>query len=87
MFNSIHWKKSDPACAEKRVNGITLQTVETYKYLGVILTSKYVTNLFRSHFTSIVEKAKVKAAIIRRHGFHEDGLRLKTAIKLYNLVI
>ena len=70
-----------------KLNGIILQTVETYKYLGVTLTSKYVTNLFQSHFTSILENAEVKAAIIRRHGFHEDRLRLKTAFKLYKLVI
>ena len=29
----------------------------------------------------------IRAAVISRHGFHEDGLRLSTAIKLYKLVI
>ena len=64
-----------------------LEIVDSHKYLGVTITSKYVTNLFRAHLSTILEKARVKAAIIRRHGFHEDGLRISTAIKLYKLVI
>ena len=36
---------------------------------------------------SKLERANIKAAIIRRHGFHEDGLRLHTAVRLYKLVI
>ena len=70
-----------------KLNGVQLDIVESYKYLGITLTSKYVTNLFRQHFTSIIDRAKTKAAIIRRHGFHEDGLRFKTVIKQCKLVI
>ena len=69
------------------LNGKVLDIVDSHKYLGVILSSKYVTNLFRSHYTSILERARVKVALIKRHGFHEDGLRLKTAINMYKLVI
>ena len=72
---------------EFKLYGDTLEIVESYKYLGVTLTSKYVNNLFRAHFSTIIERAKVKAGIIRRHGFHEDGLRLKTAVKMYKLII
>ena len=64
-----------------------LEIVDTHKYLGITLTSKYVTNLYRKHFEYITEKARTKSAIISRHGFHEDGLRWQTAIKLYKLVI
>ena len=67
--------------------GKALEIVNSHKYLGVILSSKYVTNLFRSHFTSILERARIKVALIRRHGFHDDGLRLKTAINMYKLII
>ena len=69
------------------LNNEILKTVNVYKYLGITLSSKYITNLFRQHYTSISEKANIKASIISRHGFHEDGLRLNTAIKLYKLVI
>ena len=66
---------------------VKLEIVKTYKYLGIILSSKYITNLFRQHYTKIIERARIKSAIIRRHGFHVDGLRLNTAIRLYKLVI
>ena len=64
-----------------------LEIVDRYKYLGVTLTSRYVTNLFRTHFARILDKARAKAAAIRRHGYHEDGLGLKAAIRLYRLVV
>ena len=70
-----------------KLNDRILELVESYKYLGVTLMSKYVSNLFRIHFHEILERARTKVAIIKRHGFHEDGLRLQTAIKLYKLQI
>ena len=69
------------------LNNVKLEIVETYKYLGVVLSSKYITNLFRQHYAKITEKARIKSAILKRHGFHENGLRLSTAIRLYKLVI
>ena len=70
-----------------RLYGDTLEIVDSYKYLGTTLTSTYVTNLFRTHFSDIVERSKLKASVIRGHGFHEDGLRISTAIRLYKLII
>ena len=64
-----------------------LEIVDCYKYLGVTITSKYLTNLFRTHFSEVVDRAKINAVIISKHGFHEDGLRISTAIKLYKLLI
>ena len=69
------------------LSGKALQIVDSHKYLGVTLRSKYVTNLFRSHFSSILEKATVKLALIGRYGFHEDDLRLNTVINMYKLII
>ena len=69
------------------LNGDRLKIVDCYKYLGVNLTSKYVTNLFRTHFSDVIGRTKIKAAIISKQGFHEDGLRISTAIKLYKLMI
>ena len=69
------------------LNREVLKIAWTYKYLGILLSSKYVTNLFRQHYADIVERANIKASIIRRHGFHEDGFSLYTAIRLYKIVI
>jgi len=76
-----------PCNVEFTLSGKKIKIVDSKRYLGIILTSKYVTNLFRTHFSTILKRARVKAAIIRRHGFHEDGLRISTAIKLYKLLI
>ena len=54
------------------LNNVKLEIVETYKYLGVVLSSKYITNLFRQHYAKITEKARIKSAILKRHGFHEN---------------
>ena len=64
-----------------------LEIVTSYTYSGISLSSKYITNLFRQHFAKIIERARPKATVIRRHGFHDDGLRLYTAIKMYKLII
>ena len=69
------------------LNGDKLKIVDCYKYLRVTITSKYITNLFRTHFSIVIDGAKIKTVIISKQGFHEDGLRISTAIKLYKLLI
>ena len=64
-----------------------LEIVSTYRYLGVKLTSKYVTNLFKDHFQHILERAKTRAAAIRGLGFSKNGFRVKSSVKLYKLQI
>ena len=64
-----------------------LKIVDTHKYLGVTFTSKYITNLFKVHFSLLLEKARIRVSTIRRYGFHKDGLRLATAIRLYKLYV
>ena len=64
-----------------------LKIVQSYKYLGVTITAKRITNLFKTHFSLMLEKASTRAATIRRHGFHKDGLRLATAVRLYKLLV
>ena len=68
-------------------NNDILEVVTSYKYLGVTLSSKYITNFFKNHFSSILERARSRAALISRYGFHQDGLRLESAIRLYKLVV
>ena len=64
-----------------------LKEVQTHVYLGITITSRYVTNLFKEHFNLIMEKAKTVAASIRNYGFSMDGFRIKTSTKLYKLLV
>ena len=64
-----------------------LDIVSTHRYLGVTLSSRYVTNLFKDHFQSILQRARTKAAAIRGLGFSKNGLRIKSSIKLYKLQV
>ena len=69
------------------LNEEVLDVVTTYKYLGVTLTTNYVTNLFKNHFQSILKRAKIRAAAIRCLGFSKNGFRVKTSIRLYKLLV
>ena len=69
------------------LDNTTLGIVSTYKYLGIVITSKYVTNLFKSHFEYILNKAKTKAAAIRAFGFSKNGFRVKSSVRLYKLLV
>ena len=69
------------------LDNTTLKIVSTYRYPGVILTSKYVTNLFKAHFQFILQKAKTKAAAIRCFVFGKSGFRIKSSVKLYKLQV
>ena len=64
-----------------------LKIVSKYKYLGVVITSKYVTNLFKDHFDYILKKAKIRAAAIRGFGFSKNGFRVKSSVRLYKLLV
>ena len=57
-----------------------LQIVDNYKYLGVTFSSKHITNLFKVHFRTMLEKANLRVSKIRRFGFRENGLRLTSAV-------
>ena len=64
-----------------------LRIVSTFRYLGVMLTSNYITNLFKEHFQTALEKARSRASAIRGFGFSKNGLRVKSAVKLYKLQV
>ena len=66
---------------------ILLEIVSTYRYLGVKLSSNYVTNLFKDHFQSVLVRAKTRAATIRRLGFSKNGFRIKSSVTLYKLQV
>ena len=65
----------------------TLDIVQTYKYLGVILTSRYVTNIFKAQLQHILQRAKTKAAATRCRVFGTPGFRIKSTVKLYKLQV
>ena len=67
--------------------GNILEIVDSYRYLGITLTSNRITNLFKTHFNLLMDKAKSRASTIRRYGFHLGGLRLASAIRLYKLFV
>ena len=69
------------------MDGTVLDFVSTYKYLGVSLTSKYVTSLFKDHFQTILVKAKNRAAAIKGLGFSKNGFRVETLLRLYKLQV
>ena len=69
------------------LDNVELEIVSKYKYLGVVITSNYVTNLFKDHFDYIIEKARVRAAAIRGLGFSKNGFKVKSSVMLYKLLV
>ena len=68
--------------------GEELEIVETYKYLGILLSSVSPQNtLFREHFARIMEKAQRRIECIKHFGYHKDGLRPQTAIRMYKILV
>ena len=58
-----------------------------YKHLGVTFSTKRLTSLYSEHFSNTIEKAERRLQCIKHYGFHRDGLRPGTAIKMYKLLI
>ena len=58
-----------------------------YKYLGIKISNKNQTNLYIEHFKNTIETAEKRFHRIFHNGFHRDGLRPETAIKLYKLMV
>ena len=54
-----------------KLNNVILKIVERYKYLGVTLESKRISNLFKTHFSLALEKARTGVATIRSLGSRE----------------
>ena len=64
-----------------------IKVVKEFKYLGITLSTKRLTNLYTRHFAIVMEKAKRRLQCIRHLGFHADGLRIETAIRMYKLLV
>ena len=68
--------------------GEELEIVLQYKYLGILLSSSRPQNtLYREHFTKVMEKAERRIQCIKHLGYHQDGLRPQTAIRMYKTLV
>ena len=64
-----------------------IEFVKSYKYLGILLSSTRLTNLYSEHFKKVIEKAERRLQCIMHYGFHKDGLRTETSIRMYKLLV
>ena len=67
--------------------GKLLKLVQQAKYLGVILSRSRQTTLYSNHIARVLEKAETRANAIRHLGFHSDGLRPATSIRMYKTLV
>ena len=69
------------------LNNDQLEIVKNYIYLGINITTRRLTTLYTDYFAQIKQKANQWLQCIKHFGFHNDGLRPGTALKLYTLLI
>ena len=62
-----------------------LESVPRFKYLGILIENSR--NPFNEFISLQIEKAEKRLGVVRLLGFHKDGLKIKTAVKLYRLLI
>jgi len=70
-----------------KMESTIIDNVKTYKYLAVQLSSRRLTNLYTTHFKQVLQKAERRLHCIRHYGFHKDGLRVETAVRMYKLLV
>ena len=64
------------------INNSEISVVNNYKYLGIEISNKNQTNLFTDHFKKTIEKAEKRLHCISHYGFHRDGLKPESTMKL-----
>ena len=69
------------------LDGVSIEIVSLTKYLGVLLSRSRLTSLYGKHLTEVLDKAEVRANVIRHKGFQSDGLRPETTIRLYKTLV
>ena len=62
-----------------------LEIVSCFKYLGILIQSS--NSPYNRFIDNQLVKAESRLGVVRLLGFHKDGLRISTAIKLYKLLI
>ena len=76
-----------PPSSKFTINNREISVVKNYKYLGIEISSKNQTNLFTDHFKKTIEKAEKRLHCISHYGFHRDGLKPESTMKLYKLMV
>ena len=69
------------------INGESIKLVSKTKYLGVLLSRSRLTSLYGKHIAEVIEKAEARANVIRHKGFHSDGLRPETTVRMYKILV
>ena len=69
------------------IGSTKVEFVKSYKYLGIFLSSKRLTNLYSEHFKNVMQKAERRLQCIRHYGFHMDGLRTETSVRMYKVLV
>ena len=64
-----------------------LEATNSYKYLGVTISSTRLTSLYTKHFDNISQKVNTRVNCIRHFGFSRDGLRPFTCIRMYKILV
>ena len=67
--------------------GKLLKLVKQARYLGIVLSRNRQTTLYSNHIARVLEKAETRANVIRHLGFHRDGLRPLTSIRMYKTLV
>ena len=62
-----------------------IECVTSFKYLGILIQNFY--SSYNQFISEQLQKAKNRLGVVRLLGFHKDGLRISTAVKLYKLLI
>ena len=78
---------SPPVISKFSINNTEISVVNNYKYLGIEISNKNQTNLFTDHFKKTIEKAEKRLHCILHYGFHRDGLKPESTMKLYKLMV
>ena len=69
------------------MGGKLLKIVKWVRYLGIILSRRTLTTLYRNHITKVLKKAEARVNVIRHLGYHSDGLRPQTSIAMYKTLV
>ena len=62
-----------------------IECVPSFKYLGILIQNS--NSSYNQFISEQLQKAKNRLGVVRLLGFHKDGLRISTAVKLYKLLI
>ena len=73
------------------LNGVSLKKVKSFEYLGIDLEESGNIcgpgRVYQKHFAAQIDKAEKRLGAVSLLGFHKEGLKINTAVKLYKLLV